>query len=391
MRVLQTADNHIGQTAYARIDAETGLNARGLDFLNSFKNIADTAIKQRVDVLLIIGDLFTRVSPHPKYILEVIRELKQVTRAGITSIIVGGNHETPRIETTLNPLSFLGEIDGVRLFIDPGTANVNGHDFVCVPAPPNFNDIHMLFEPLLTKALASSKSEKKILASHIPLAQAMTSSEVMLETFIGENVDVGQIPPKFEYVALGHMHKFQRIESDKMPIYYSGSSERYEFNEERDDKYALLLDFGSALNVAPIKLATRRMLTIVEANCSGLSAVKITRLVLNAIETNKQDVAGSLVRIKLDGIDVSQNRFIDWNSIKASLSESGVFETKIQARTEVSLPELGRTPGQYIFPPSRELEFYLKGKKEYHDKLQLLLKLGNEVISENREVATAEA
>lgn len=74
MRILHTADNHIGETDYQRIDPQTGLNARGLDFLNSFKNISDTAIKEKVDVLLIAGDFFTKVNPHPRYILEVIRK-----------------------------------------------------------------------------------------------------------------------------------------------------------------------------------------------------------------------------------------------------------------------------------------------------------------------------
>lgn len=390
MRILQTADNHIGETAYSRIDAATGLNARGLDFLNSFKHIADIAVRERVDAFLVAGDFFTKVNPHPKYILEVIRKFKQVSRAGIESIIVSGNHETPRMATTLNPLALLGEIEGVHVALEPTTIAVGDHDFVCVPAPPNFDEISNLFGPSLTTALQNSKSKNKILVAHIPLGQAVTSSEAVLESFIGGNVDVSQIPPKFEYVALGHMHKFQQIKHDKMPIYYSGSSERYEFNEEHDDKYVLLLELQDEVKVLPINLPARRMLTVVDKDCSGLSAAKISWFVLDAITKHEDMIADALVRIKLENIDVDQSRLIDWTEIKARLTEAKVFDYKLQPRTTVSLPESREFAGEYILPPSKELEIYVKGKKEYRGKVKFLLKLGNDIINEAKERAPVE-
>jgi len=391
MRILQTSDNHIGETAYSRIDMATGLNARGLDFLNSFKHTADAAIKEKVDVFLIVGDFFTKVNPHPKYILEAIRKLKQVSRAGITSIIVSGNHETPRMVLTLNPLTLLGEIDGVHVALEPTSINVGDYDFVCVPAPPNFDEIHTLFEPLLITALRNSRSEKRILATHIPIGQAVISSEVTLESFVGENVDVSQIPPKFEYVALGHMHKFQQITHDKMLIYYAGSSERYEFNEEHDDKYFLIVELDDKAEVTPIKLPTRKMLTIVDGDCSGLSATEISRLILDNIQKFGDTIADALVRIKLENIDVDQSGLIDWNEIKAQLCKAKVFDYKLQPRTTVSLPESRGLEGDYILPPSKELEIYVMGKKEYRGKWRLLLKLGNEIIKEAKEAEPSEA
>ncbi len=194
MRILHTADNHLGETAYSRIDSVTGLNARGIDLLNSFTRITDLAIEKKIRVLLIVGDFFTKVNPHPRYVLEVVRKFKQISRNGITTIMVSGNHETPRLSTTLNPLALLGEIEGVHVALDPTTVSVDDYDFVCVPAPAAFDEIHNLFRPLLSMALRDSKSDKKILAAHIPVGQAVGSSEIMLESFIGECVDASQIP-----------------------------------------------------------------------------------------------------------------------------------------------------------------------------------------------------
>lgn len=391
VRILHTADNHIGETDYQRIDSQTGLNARGLDFLNSFKDIADIAIDKKVDVLLIAGDFFTKVNPHPRYILEVIRKLKQVSKNGITTLIITGNHETPRIATTLNPLTLIGEVEGVHVVLDPTTIKLGEYDFVCVPAPPDFDEIKNLFGPMLTQALKSSQSKRKILVAHIPLGQAVTSSEVALETFMGDVIDVTTIPAKFDYVALGHIHKFQKVPHNSMPIYYPGSSERHEFGEERDDKYAILVDLKEDADVVPIKLATRKMVTLVDVDCAGLSATKITKLLLEKIDASKDRLADSLVRIKLENIDVDENRLIDWKQVKEKLHEAGVFDYKLQPRTVVSLPESKSLKGDYILPPSKEVELYVKGKRQYKGKTELLLRLANEVIRESKEVVQTEA
>jgi DNA repair exonuclease SbcCD nuclease subunit len=219
----------------------------------------------------------------------------------------------------------------------------------------------------------------------------MTSSEVMIESFVGENVDVSQIPQKFEYVALGHMHKFQQIKHDKTPMYYSGSSERHEFNEEHDDKYALLVELQDGVNVSPIKLNARRMITLVDADCSGLSASKIARLVLGEIEKHRGTIADTLVRVKLENIDVDESRLISWDAIKARLNEEKVFDYKLQPRTTVSLPESSGLAGGYILPPSKELELYVKGKRLYRGKTRLLLRLGYEIVNQAKEMVRVEA
>ena len=102
----------------------------------------------------------------------------------------------------------------------------------------------------LQTAFKDSKSNRKILAAHLPLGQATINSERTLDSFIGECVDITQIPDKFAYVALGHMHKFQQPDRTGMPIVYSGSSERCEWEEECDDKFAFSMDVIDVLRNA---------------------------------------------------------------------------------------------------------------------------------------------
>jgi len=176
-----------------------------------------------------------------------------------------------------------------------------------------------------------------------------------------------------------------------MPIFYSGSSERHEFSEEHDDKFALDVELHDNATVSPVRLPTRRMITLLDQDCSGLSASRITQLVLGEIEKHNDALAEALVRIKLENIDVDESRLIDWDSVKARLNDEKVFDFKLQPRTIVSLPESSDLGGEYILPPSKELELYIKGKRQYRDRQELLLKLGNEIIREAEEAGGVEA
>jgi exonuclease SbcD len=379
MRILQTSDNHLGETAYSKVDPATGLNVRGLDYLNAFRSIGKIALNERVDVFLIVGDLFTRTNPHHYYLLEVTRILKRLSKVGIMTLIVSGNNETPRTSGGLNPLTFLSEIDNVFVASEPSTFVLGSYDFVCVPTPSKFEDVSRNFSVALDMALEKSTSDKKILAAHVPVEQAVLGSEQFVEPFVGDYVNPSQIPDKFSYVALGHMHKFQQIKHT-LPMFYSGSSERFDFGEENEEKYALLVEFEESVRVKPVRLPIRKMVTVIDFDCSGSPASKITKFVLDSIDVKAKEMKNALVRVKLENIDVRENRSINWTPILEKLEECNVFDYKIQARTSVSLPEAGVLGERYVLPPSKELELYVKSKRQLAKNAPKLLKLGNQVI-----------
>jgi len=378
MRILQTSDNHLGQVAYSKVDPETGLNARGLDYLNSFRSICKTALNEHVDVFVIAGDLFTNSNPHPYYILEVTRLLKRLSKAGIMTLIVSGNDELPHTVSTLNPLTILSEIDNVFIATEPSTFILGSYDFVCVPAPAKF-EVGNKFSTLLDIALEKSTSDKKILVAHVPVEGAQLDSEQLVEPFAGEYVKPHQIPDKFSYVALGHMHKFQQIEN-VLAMFYSGSSERFDFGEESGDKYALLVELEERIKVRPIRLPVRNMITVIDFDCSGSSGSKIEKLVLDSVDIRAKELKNALVRIKLENIDIHENSNINWESIIEKLQECNVFDYKIQARTTVSLPESSMLGENYTLPPDKELELYVKSKRKYANRAQSLMKIGADII-----------
>ncbi|MEM2760633.1 MAG: hypothetical protein QXW73_07590, partial [Nitrososphaerales archaeon] len=147
-----------------------------------------------------------------------------------------------------------------------------------------------------------------------------------------------------------------------------------------EEKYALLVELEEGIKVKPVRLPIRKMITVIDFDCSGSSASKIEKFVLDSIELRASELKNALVRIKLENIDIHENNAISWESIMEKLEDCKVFDYKVQARTTVSLPETAQLGEHYILPPVKELELYVKSKRKYAINAQMLLKMGSKII-----------
>ncbi len=85
-KFLHTADIHLGYQQY-------GLSERYDDFTEAFRWIVDTALDERVDFLLIAGDLFEKRTLDPRTLLIAVTEFERLKAAGIPVVAIEGNHE----------------------------------------------------------------------------------------------------------------------------------------------------------------------------------------------------------------------------------------------------------------------------------------------------------
>ena len=359
MRILHTADNHLGREEFSRVDKKTGMNARGLDYLESFKNICKIALNERVDLFIIAGDMFDSPEPNQYYIIESMRMLKKVSKAGITTLIINGNTD---LSVKHNPLAYLAEIENVYVTTKPDTFILGSYDIVCVPYSSND------FTQRLDQALAISPSENKILVSHIPVKPAIESTESY------ENIppiDISLIPDRFTYAALGHMHKFQQIDYS-IPIFYSGASERFDFSEEDEDKYALLIEVDGSVSVKPYRLPVRHMRSL-DLDCLNLKANEILAKIDAIIEDNSEQISNAIVKIMLYNLDVNEKSNLDMDKIKAKFDAA--FECMIEVKTR------GEKEIKEITIPTFEELLSNRLKRLQNSKV---IELSKEIIGGNR-------
>ncbi len=93
LTILHFADAHIDMANYGRHDPESGLPMRVMDFLKSLDEIVDTAIKEKVDLVIFAGDTYKDRSPAPTFQREWGRRIMRLSKAKIPTLLLVGNHD----------------------------------------------------------------------------------------------------------------------------------------------------------------------------------------------------------------------------------------------------------------------------------------------------------
>ena len=278
MRLLHFADAHIDMANYGRHDPETGLPFRVLDFLKSLDTIVNTAIEEKVDLVIFAGDAYKDRTPAPTFQREWGRRLMRLSAAKIPTLLLIGNHDLspalgrahalqefetlqiPYIRVISKPqlltsqeLGLPAQVIGLPWISRSGLMAAMETDQM---AP---QEIFTQIEDRLTD-LVSGYLEKidpglpVILTAHASVQGATFGGErmVMLGTDLvlpGSLVKDGRL----DYVALGHIHKPQNLNGpgpdprdttayQHPPVIYPGSIERVDFGEAHDDKFFIIAD-----------------------------------------------------------------------------------------------------------------------------------------------------
>ncbi len=266
--LVHVSDIHFGSgESHGRVNPVTGLNIRFEDFVEALSRVVDHAIENKVDVFLFSGDAYRNASPEPVYQKMFARQLRRLSQADIQTILVVGNHDQILRSTTSHSLSVFQslEVPGVITVDQPVSIKLetkNGPmQLVGLP--------HLTKHQLMTLDKYADKSAReldRILVDHVRLLLAgyfqdldpdiatVVTAHMTVDTAtagIEEELLIGYtqtfptdifVHPKVDYVALGHVHKFQTIKENHPIIVYSGSLERVDFGEESQDKGFIHVD-----------------------------------------------------------------------------------------------------------------------------------------------------
>src|SRR4051812_41556572 len=94
MKLIHTADIHIGMENYGRLDPATGLSSRLGDFLKAFDKMVDYAVSDKAGYFIFSGDAFKTREPTPTHLREFAKRIRKLAKAGIEVVLLVGNHDT---------------------------------------------------------------------------------------------------------------------------------------------------------------------------------------------------------------------------------------------------------------------------------------------------------
>ena len=390
MKILHTADLHIGMTNYSKLDPETGLESRLLDFLKSLDFIVDTAIKEGVDAFIFAGDAYKTRDPSPTQQRGFGERLKKLTKAGIPVILVVGNHDTPNAEGKANTLDIYSalEIDNVYVLRKPQLINIptKSGNLQIISAPwmrrDDFKKMGEKLPLLYDKINPSASSGPAVLAGHLEVEGSSFGSEK------GLVIDGGNVTPlsllqdkRLSYVALGHIHKFQEL-SKNPPIVYSGSPERIDFGEEKEEKGFVLIDIPALTthNRQPatykfIPSGARKFVSItVNLKASDNNP---TQTILDEIK--KHEVADAIVKVIIN-IPAGLDREIEMDKIKKTLVGAHIIAGISRNVERENRQKLEGTEDVERLTPIEAMEKYFELKKFPPEKIKNLKKYASALL-----------
>jgi exonuclease SbcD len=300
MKILHTADWHIGK----KLDNFSRLEEQRL-VLNEICEIAD---REKVDAVVVAGDLFDNFNPSSEATELLYSTLHCLSAHGSRAVIaIAGNHDSPeRIEVPdalakVCGIIFVGFPNAeIKPFRTQAGLEITRSDkgFIEIKLPDSEVPLRIIHTPYANeqrlKTFFGLEDSEENLRSHLQkhwqeLADKYLDQEgfnlLVTHLYVMKKGDpepeeepdeerpilhVGgaqaiyteNFPEQMHYVALGHLHRYHRVDKVPAPSVYSSSPLAYSFSEANQTKYVILLDAeaGKLNNYRAIELTKGKKL-----------------------------------------------------------------------------------------------------------------------------------
>lgn len=275
LTILHTSDWHLGRRLYGRMRYEE---------FEAFLNwLQETISAQKVDVLIVAGDIFDTMTPSNRAQALYYEFLGKVSKLCCEHIvIVAGNHDSPTfLDAPSKVLKFLNvhvigtacdDLNDEVLVLDA----VDGTPHCIIAAVPYLRDrdvrgshagesadskdanvikgIRAHYDEVASIAKARQEHLSNAHQRHIPIiatghlfaaGSKTTEDDGVRDLYVGSlgQISADMFDDGFDYVALGHLHVPQRVGGCEH-IRYSGSPIAMGFGEAKQQKQVLLVEFG---------------------------------------------------------------------------------------------------------------------------------------------------
>jgi len=233
LKIICFADTHVGAKNYGKLDKNTGLNEREIQTLDLLNQTIDYAINNKADCVVFSGDMYHKNLPSPTLVNRVNNILYKLSENKIRTFILDGNHDVAKLTTsdsglaqfdTLNiPYFTHSRFYKEELF----TCDDITYRFIMLPTYHTKDEIEEYMNDLNNQYPTFILFHGAINNAQLNDWNVMESEKcIEQECFCKENVLA---------VIAGHFHKHQILHKNPL-IFYTGSTNRIDFSEEKQEK-----------------------------------------------------------------------------------------------------------------------------------------------------------
>jgi exonuclease SbcD len=401
IRLLHFSDVHIGMENYGKIDQETGISSRVLDFLRRLNEIVEYAEANDADLVIFAGDAFKTSVPNPTYQREFARRIKRLARQCPVVLLVG-NHDVPAITQRASSIEIfhtlevdnviVGRTDKIHLIeTKRGPVQV-----ATVPYPVrqrllgemvthgmSLGEVDELLRQqvdLLIRGLAErlDPAVPAVLAGHFGVQGARLGSEQNI--MLGRDIAVlrGTLAdPAWDYVALGHVHSHQDLNAGyHPPVVYSGSIERVDFGEEGEPKGFCWVNLSRGQTTYQFVELKARPFVSIRVDVRGLPDP--TQAIIH--EIGRYDVTDAVVRVIITASPENEPLIRD-RDIEKALDRAAYVAAILREIDRQERRRLGTDHPEEL-TPLELLEHYLIAKGASPERIALLKEYAERLFAE---------
>ncbi len=352
IRILHFADAHIGMENYGKTDPDTGLSSRVVDFLRRMDDICAYASEHDADLIIFAGDAFKTRTPNPTYQREFAHRIRDLSQIAPVVMLIGNHDVAPaRMKASSIEIYDTLAVPNVWVAADYEVRKISTKrgDVIIGSAPYPMRSRILDALPTMSRTIAETdralheslvyileelaeEAETKaapdglprLLTAHFTVTGAIAGSERGI--MLGRDISVSKThvaDARWDYVALGHIHKHQNITADRddlPPTVYSGSIERIDFGEEGDPKGFCWVELSrGATTWQFVELNARPFVTL---SADLRDSLDPTTEVMKLID--KHNLRDAVVRVLLEFTPESEARFND-NAVRDALRRAGMF------------------------------------------------------------------
>jgi len=386
---------------YGRHDPETGLPLRVLDFLKSLDAIIEAAIAEKVDLVIFAGDAYRDRSPAPTFQREWGKRIIRLSKAGIRTLLLVGNHDLSPALGRANAIQEFETLDIPHVTVLAKPQFLSAEELglpvqvIAIPwvsrsglmaatdAGPDevFTNIEERLTELVNMWLEKADPVLPvILTAHASVQGAKFGSErtVMLGADL---VLPGSLvrDSRLDYVALGHIHKPQDLnENAHPPVIYPGSIERVDFGEAGDDKFFVIAD----ITLGKTGVQWRKLENIrpfIDRRITLESAENVTETLKSALPAAGV-LDGAIVRLTVDYVR-EWDTLIDEPALRRYAEAAFEFHLIKHPQIEARI----RLPANQTvssLSPLELLDQYWRASHAEDDEADTLQKMAKEIIEE---------
>jgi exonuclease SbcD len=416
IKVLHFADAHIDIANFGRHDPASGLPYRVLDFLKALDTIVDAAIDEKVDLVLFAGDAYKDRTPAPTYQREWGKRIMRLSRAGIRTLLLVGNHDLSPAAGRAHALQEYDTLDVSNVLVlgQPGLyppEKLGGLPVQVMALPwisrsswtaareisgTDASKINDQIENALAQVVESwfqsaDPTLPLILIAHGSVQGAVFGAE--RSVMLGNDLILpGSLvrDPRLDYVALGHIHKAQNLnEGHHPPVIYPGSIERVDFGEAADDKFYVIATVERGhTEIEWRKLNGRRFIdrrVDLSKISSGMPAVEELLTAMRGALPARSQLNDAVVRLSVE-YPRDWDGLIDEEALRSYAGEAFDFHLVRRPQSEARL-RLSEAEGFSLLPPIEQLNLYWKTNRLDPTEAGELSKLARQIMqsTENHE------